>query len=98
MTCTATQGLVTSSDITNTLAAARTTLEQYRAVGEKLSSRIDPLAAGLTNTLAEAQRTLVRLQGAADNLRVMLRPDAPLQHDLEQLFRQLASTAENTSG
>jgi paraquat-inducible protein B len=89
--------LVSSADITNSLAAARTTLEQYRSLGEKLNSRVDPLAQSVTNSLAEANRTLAQLRGAADNLRNMLRPDAPLRTDLDQLLQQLAGTAESIS-
>ena len=89
--------LITSPDITNSLASVRTTLDQYRTLGEKLSGRIDPLAESITNSLAEANRTLAQLQGTASNLRGMLRPDAPLQHDLDQLLRQMAGTAQSVS-
>jgi len=78
--------LITSPEITNILAGARTTMDQYRV-----------LADSLTNSLAEANHTLAQLRGTADNLRSMLRPDAPLEHDLEQLLQQLAGTAESVS-
>ena len=89
--------LISSPDITNSLASVRTTLDQYRALGEKLTGRVDPLADSITNSLAEANRTLAQLRGTTDNLRGMLRPDAPLQHDLSQLLRQMAGTAESVS-
>jgi paraquat-inducible protein B len=89
--------LVASPEITNSLAAVRTTLDQYRALGDKLNGRIDPLAESITNSLAEANRTLAELRGAADNLRGMLRPDAPLRNDLDQLLQQLAGAAESIS-
>jgi len=89
--------LVSSSEITNSLLAVRTTLDQYRLLGEKLNGRLDPLAESITNSLAEANRTLVQLRGAADNLRNMLRPEAPLRHDLDQLLHELAGTAESIS-
>ncbi len=89
--------LASSPDITNTLASVRTTLDQYRTLGEKLTGRVDPLAESVTNSLAEANRTLAQLRGTADNLKGMLRPDAPLQHDLDQLLRQMAGTAESVS-
>jgi paraquat-inducible protein B len=89
--------LVSSPEITNTLVAARTALDQYRSLGEKLNSRVDPLAESITNSLAEANRTLAQLRGAADNLRNMLRPDSPLRTDLDQLLQQLAGTAESIS-
>ena len=89
--------LVSSPDITNSLASLRTTLDQFRTVGEKLSGKIDPLAESVTNSLAEANRTLAQLRGTADNLKSMLRPDAPLSHNLDQLLQQLAGTAESVS-
>ena len=89
--------LVSSPEITNSLVAVRTTLDQYRLLGEKLNSRVDPLADSITNSLAEANRTLAQLRGAADNLRNMLRPDSPLRTDLDQLLSQLAGTAESIS-
>ena len=36
--------LVSSPEITNSLVAVRTTLDQYRLLGEKLNARVDPLA------------------------------------------------------
>ncbi len=90
--------LVSAPEITTDLAAIRTTLEQYRSLGEKLNSRVDPLASSITNALAEANRTLAQLRGAADNLRTMLRADSPLRTDLDQLLQQLAGTAESISG
>jgi paraquat-inducible protein B len=89
--------LISSPDIGNSLASLRMTLDEYRALGERLNGRIDPLADSITNMLAEANRTLTQLQGASDNLRGMLRPDAPLQHNLDQLLRQFAGTAESVS-
>jgi len=89
--------VISSPDITNSLASLRSTLDQYKVLGEKLTGRVDPLAESVTNSLAEANRTLAQLRGTADNLRSMLRPDAPLQHDLDQLLRQLAGTAESVS-
>jgi paraquat-inducible protein B len=89
--------LVASPEITNSLVALRTTLDQYKVLGEKLTGRVDPLAESVTNSLAEANRTLAQLRGTAENLRSMLRPEAPLQHDLDQLLRQLAGTAESVS-
>lgn len=89
--------LVSSPEITNSLVAVRTTLDQYRLLGERLNARVDPLAESITNSLAEANRTLAQLRGAADNLRNMLRPDSPLRNDLDLLLRQLAGTAESIS-
>ena len=89
--------LVSSPEITNSIVAVRTTLDQYRSLGQSLNSRVDPLAESITNSLAEANRTLVQLRGAADNLRNMLRPDSPVRTDLDQLLQELAGTAESIS-
>lgn len=89
--------LVSSPEITNSFVAVRTTLDQYRSLGQRLNSRVDPLAESITNSLAEANRTLAQLRGAADNLRNMLRPDSPVRTDLDQLLQELAGTAESIS-
>ncbi len=89
--------LVTSPDLTNDLAAVHTTLDQYRVLGEKLTSRIDPVADGLTNSLAQANRTLAQFRGAAENLKSMLGPDAPLRNDLDLALQQLAGAAQSVS-
>jgi len=96
-TLAAVETLVSSPEITNSLAAVTATMDQYQALGEKLNSRFDPLADSVTNSLAEANRTLVQLRGLADNLRNTLRPDSPLQNNLDQLLHQLAGTAESIS-
>ena len=66
--------LVTVPDITNALAALRPTLDQYRELGAKVTSRVDPLADSVTNTLAEANRALAQIRGAGENLRPCSRP------------------------
>jgi paraquat-inducible protein B len=89
--------LVSSSEITNGLAAVRTTLDQYRLLGEKLNARVDPLADSVTNSLAEANRTLGELRGTAENLKSMLAPDSPLRNDLDLALEQLAGAAQSLS-
>jgi len=89
--------LVTDPDLTNALAALRPTLEQYRELGAKVTSKIDPLADGVTNTLAEANRTLAQLRGAGENLRTMLAPDSPVRNDLDLALEQLAGAAQSIS-
>jgi paraquat-inducible protein B len=89
--------LVSSPEITNDLVAVRTTLDQYRLLGERLDSRIDPLADSLTNTLAEVNRALVQFRGAAENLRTLLAPDAPLPNDLDQALQQLSGAVRSLS-
>jgi len=89
--------LVSSPDITNGLAAIRPTLDQYRDLGAKLAGRVDPLADSITNSLAEADRALAQFRGAADNLRALLAPDAPLPNDLDQALQQLSGAVQSLS-
>jgi paraquat-inducible protein B len=87
--------LASSPQINSNLAALHTTLEQYRALGEKLNNRLDPLADSLTNSLAEANLSLQQLRGAVENLRTMLAPDSPLRNGLELNLQQLAGAAQS---
>ena len=87
--------LVSSPQITNDLAAVETTLDQYRLVGEKLNSRIDPLVDSVTNTLAAADRTLGQIRGAGENLRTLLAADSPLRNNLDQALEHLAGAAQS---
>ena len=89
--------LVSSPDLTNTLAAVGPTLNEYRLLGEKLNSRIDPLADSLTNSLAEADRALAQFRGAAENLRSLLAPDSAVRNDLDQALQQLAGAGQSLS-
>ena len=89
--------LVTDPDITNALAALRPTLDQYRELGAKVTSQVDPLADGVTNTLAEANRALAQIRGAGENLRTMLAPDSPVRNDLDRPSQQLAGAVQSIS-
>lgn len=89
--------LISNPDITNSLAVVRPTLDQYRELGAKLTSRVDPLADSVTNSLSEANRTLAQLRGAGDNLRAMLAPDSPVRNDLDRALEQLAGAAQSIS-
>jgi paraquat-inducible protein B len=89
--------LVTASDITNALAGIRPTLDQYRELGAKVTSKIDPLSDSITNTLAQAERALVQMQGAGENLRLMLAPDSRIPNDLDLALEHLAGAAQSIS-
>ena len=89
--------VVTDSDITNGLAALRPTLDQYRELGARVTSRIDPLSDSITNSLAQANRALAQLRGAGENLKSMLAPDAPLPNNLDQSLQQISSAVQSLS-
>lgn len=87
--------LVSSPDITNGLAAIRPTLDQYKELGAKLSSKIDPLSDSITNSLAEANRALAQLRGAGENIRTLLAPDAPIRNNLDLALQQMAAAGQS---
>jgi paraquat-inducible protein B len=87
--------LVTLPDITNALASVRPTLDQYRALGEKISGRLDPLADSLTNTLAAADQALAQVRGSAENLRALTSPDSALRGDLELVLYELSTASRS---
>jgi len=89
--------LVTSADITNALAGIPPTLDQYRELAAKVTSKIDPLSDSITNTLVEAKRALGQMRGAGENLRLMLAPDSPVRNDLELALEHLAGAAHSVS-
>ena len=89
--------LVADPDITNALAALRPTLDQYRELGAKVTSKVDPLSDAITNTLAQADRALAQLRGAGENLKSMLAPNAPLPNDLDQALQQISGAAQSLS-
>ena len=89
--------LVSSPDLEKDLVALHTALDQYRLLGEKLTNRVDPLADDISKTLAEVDRALVQVRGAAQNVRILLSPDAPLPNDLDQALRQLSGALQSLS-
>lgn len=89
--------VVSSEEVTNSLAALRPTLDEYRELGKKLNQKVDPLADGLTNSLAEVNRTLVRFRAAAEDLRGFLAPDSPVRGDLSKALDEMANAAQSVS-
>ncbi len=89
--------VINSPGLTNSIASVHTTLEQYRVLGEKLNSRVDPLADGVTHTLAQADQTLAQIRGGVENLRDLLAPDSSLRNDLTLALDQLAGAAQSIS-
>jgi paraquat-inducible protein B len=89
--------LVSNPDLTNALAGIRPTLDQYRELGAKVSSKVDPLSDRITHSLAQADLALAQLRGAGENLKSMLAPDSPLSNDLDQALEQLAGAAQSVS-
>ncbi len=89
--------LVTSDDLTNSLAALRQTLVNARTLVGRIDGRVDPLADGVTNTLYDAQKTLAGLRVAIRNVSDMLDPDAPLRPDLIQAVEELGNAGRSVA-
>jgi len=89
--------VVTTPDLTNSFTSLRTTLDQYRVLGEKVSNRVDPLADGITNTLDHLNSTLVQARGSMRNLREVLAPDSPLRNDLSLALDHLAEASQSVA-
>jgi paraquat-inducible protein B len=89
--------LVNSAEITNALLSLSTTLDEYKLLGQKLNTRVDPLVDSLTNTLADANRALSQFRGAAENIRTLVAPDSPLRNGLDETLQELSSAVQSLS-
>jgi paraquat-inducible protein B len=89
--------VVSSPDLTNSFASLRSTLDQYRLLGEKVNDRVDPVVNGLTNALSQADRALVQTRGAMQNMRELLGSDSHLRHELTLVLDQLAEASQSVS-
>jgi paraquat-inducible protein B len=78
--------VVRSPDLTNSFTSLKTTLDQYRLVGEKVAVALD-----------EASRTLTQTRSGVQNLRDLLAPDSPLRNDLSLALDQLAEASRSVS-
>src|SRR5258705_39122 len=82
--------LVTTPDLTNSLAALRQTLNQAGALLKRIESRVHPLVDNVTNTLSDARKTLVELRVGIPNVNDLLGPDSALRPDLEQALEEMS--------
>jgi len=83
--------LVNTPDITNSLAALRTTLAQAGTLLQRIDRRVDPLADGASDTLHDARKTMADLRVALGNASDLLGPDSAFRPDLVQTLEQLAN-------
>jgi paraquat-inducible protein B len=89
--------VVSSPNLTNSLANLEATIEQYRLLAVKVHDRVDPLASSLTNTLDQAGTALTQIQAGVQNLRDLLAPDSALRNELTIALDQLANAAHSIS-
>lgn len=89
------RALVVSPDMTNSLAAVASTLEEYRHFAETLRSKVDPLSGQAASTLEETRRTLAELRMGTQDLRDLVAPEAPFRTELVQALDQLGHAAKS---
>jgi paraquat-inducible protein B len=89
--------LVTTPDITNSLAALRQTLDQAGAVLKHIDDRVDSLADSVTNTLHDAQKTLADLRVGIRNVSDLIGPDSAIGPDLKQALEDLSSAGRQVA-
>jgi phospholipid/cholesterol/gamma-HCH transport system substrate-binding protein len=87
--------LVTSPDLTNSLASLRQTLDRASTLVKHVDNCVDPVADGLTNTLSEARKTLADLQVGIRNISDLLGPDSALRPDLTQALEDLSNACQS---
>jgi len=85
--------LVTTPDLTNSLASLRQTLDQAAALVKRIDARVDPLADSVTNTLYDAQRTLADVRVVVRNVGDLLGPDSAIPSDLKQALEEASNAS-----
>src|SRR5262249_23702901 len=83
--------LVTTPDLTNSLASLRQALDQGRTLLKRIDGRVDPLADSVTATLSDAQKTLADLRVGVRSVSDLLGPDSPLRPNLNQALEELGN-------
>jgi paraquat-inducible protein B len=86
-------GVVSSKELTNSLASLHRTLDKFGDLATNIDSRVGPVASDLTNTLDQMQSTLADLRVAVQGMSAMVAPDARLQGQLTGALDQLGRAA-----
>jgi paraquat-inducible protein B len=85
--------LVNSPDLQGAVVAAREALGAVRGAVTELRPRVGNLVTGLQGTTDDARATLQRLDGALENLRMLVDARAPLAQDMMRTLQELADAA-----
>jgi len=89
--------LVTTPNLTNSLASLRQMLEQAGALLKRIDGRVDPLADSVTNTLDDARKTLAGLRFAIQNVSDLIDPDSAIPSDLRQALEDLGNAGREAA-
>jgi paraquat-inducible protein B len=89
--------LVATPDLTNSIAALRTTLAQANVLLQRIDSRVDPLADDVSDTLRDARKSMADLRVALGNVSDFLSPDSTFRPDVVQVLEQLANASRSVA-
>jgi paraquat-inducible protein B len=87
--------LVTSPDLSNSLASLKVALTEATTLLNRVDNRVDPLADSANATLQDAQKTLGDLRVAIQSVSDLLGPDAGIPSDLRQALQELAHASRS---
>ncbi len=89
--------LVTSPNLTNSLASLRQMLDQAGSLLKRIDGRVDPVADSVTNALYEAQKTLADLRVAIQNVSALIGPDSAIPSDLRQALEDVGNASRSVA-
>jgi paraquat-inducible protein B len=89
--------VLTTPDLTNSLAALRLTLAQAGILLNHVDWRVDPLADSVTKTLSDGQKTLADLRVAVQNASDLIAPDSAFRPELIQALEQLGDAGRTVA-
>jgi len=89
--------LVTSPNLTNSLASLRQMLDQAGSLLKRIDGRVDPLADSVTNALYDAQKTFADLRAAIQNVSALIGPDSALPSDLKQALEDVGNAGRSVA-
>ncbi|MBN8246776.1 MAG: MCE family protein [Verrucomicrobia bacterium] len=85
--------VLTSPDLTNSLAELRLTLSEARTLVRDTDGHLTVLSGRATNTLGEADRSLRQLRRSLETLTGMIEPESALRSDATMALDQVANAA-----
>jgi len=89
--------LVTSPNLTNSLASLRQMLDQAGSLLKRIDGRVDPVADSVTNALYDAQKTLADLRVVIRSVSALIGPDAAIPSDLRQALEDLGNAGREVA-
>jgi len=89
--------LVTSPNLTNSLASLRQMLDQAGSLLKRIDGRVDPVADSVTNAIYEAQKTLADLRVVIQSVSALIGPDSAIPSDLRQALEDLGNAGREVA-